>query len=70
VFGKETAGLPDSVLRAHPYRCVTIPMLPGERSLNLACSVVAAMSEATRQAVSRGDRLIDSQGRLARPDGP
>ncbi|MFT5423355.1 MAG: tRNA (cytidine/uridine-2'-O-)-methyltransferase [Phycisphaerales bacterium] len=65
VFGKETAGLPAQILDAHPDRCVTIPMLPGERSLNLACTVVAALSEAMRQAVARGDRTLDASGRLA-----
>ncbi|MFG0304913.1 MAG: tRNA (cytidine(34)-2'-O)-methyltransferase [Phycisphaerales bacterium JB040] len=64
VLGKETAGLPDEVLRAHPDRCVCLPMLPGERSLNLACAAVAVMSEAARQCLARGDRTLDDRGRL------
>ena len=65
VFGRESAGLPAEILEAHPDRCVTIPMLPGERSLNLSCTVVAALSEAMRQALARGDRTLDPAGRLA-----
>ena len=65
VFGKETSGLPARILDAHPDRCLTIPMLPGERSLNLSCTVVAALSEAARQALARGDRTLDDRGRLA-----
>lgn len=67
VFGRESAGLPNAVLSAHPERCLTLPMLPGERSLNLACTVVATLSEAVRQAVARGDRALDASGRISNP---
>lgn len=37
VFGRETKGLPDALLRAHPDRALRIPIRPGTvRSLNLA----------------------------------
>jgi|ERR1700733_2526348 len=37
VFGKETAGLPQSLLDAHPDRALRIPMRPGAvRSINLS----------------------------------
>lgn len=37
VFGKETAGLPDALLAAHPERALRIPMRPGAvRSINLS----------------------------------
>ena len=49
VFGKETKGLPESMLLAHPERCIRIPMLPGRRSLNLANSVAVAAYEVLRQ---------------------
>jgi tRNA (cytidine/uridine-2'-O-)-methyltransferase len=40
VFGKETAGLPDDVLRAHPDRALRIPMRSGAvRSINLSTAV-------------------------------
>ncbi len=44
LFGKETAGLPESLLHAHPQACLTIPMKnPNVRSLNLATSVGIVM---------------------------
>ncbi len=44
LFGKETAGLPESLLKAHPDNCLTIPMVnPHVRSLNLATSVGIVM---------------------------
>ncbi|HWS99515.1 MAG TPA: tRNA (cytidine(34)-2'-O)-methyltransferase [Pyrinomonadaceae bacterium] len=50
VFGRETRGLPEDVLRANWERCLTIPMLnPRVRSLNLATSVAVVLYEALRQ---------------------
>jgi tRNA (cytidine/uridine-2'-O-)-methyltransferase len=50
VFGRETAGLPETVLRANWDRCLTIPMLNKKvRSLNLAVSVGIVVYEALRQ---------------------
>ncbi len=44
LFGKETAGLPEWLLKAHPQACATIPMKnPHVRSLNLATSVGIVM---------------------------
>jgi tRNA (cytidine/uridine-2'-O-)-methyltransferase len=50
IFGPETRGLPEAVLRANPDRCLTIPM-PNRnvRSLNLATSVGIVLYEAIRQ---------------------
>lgn len=48
-FGKETAGLPHSLLRAHPERCVRLPMVEDARSLNLANTVAVVTYEALRQ---------------------
>ena len=50
VFGPETRGLSDAVLRANSERCLTIPM-PNRnvRSLNLATSVGIVLYEALRQ---------------------
>jgi tRNA (cytidine/uridine-2'-O-)-methyltransferase len=40
VFGRETRGLPESILKENSDRCLTIPMPnPRVRSLNLATSV-------------------------------
>jgi tRNA (cytidine/uridine-2'-O-)-methyltransferase len=50
VFGRETRGLPEELLRANPERCLTIPMLnPKVRSLNLATCVAIVLAEALRQ---------------------
>lgn len=52
VFGRETKGLPESLLLAHPDRVVTIPMKAETRSLNLATSVGIGLFEALRQTRS------------------
>lgn len=50
VFGRETRGLPEELLRANWERCLTIPMLnPNVRSLNLATAVAIVLYEALRQ---------------------
>ncbi|MCM3872966.1 MAG: tRNA (cytidine(34)-2'-O)-methyltransferase [Pyrinomonadaceae bacterium] len=50
IFGRETAGLPEDVLRENWDRCLTIPMLnPKVRSLNLAMSVGIVVYEALIQ---------------------
>lgn len=50
VFGRETRGLPEELLRSNWDHCVTIPMLnPNVRSLNLANAVAIALYEALRQ---------------------
>src|SRR5215210_1080380 len=57
VFGPETRGLPEQLLRANWERCLTIPMPnPRVRSLNLATSVGIVLYEALRQtgALRRG----------------
>jgi tRNA (cytidine/uridine-2'-O-)-methyltransferase len=48
VFGRETQGLPESVLAAHESDCITIPMA-STRSLNLATAVAIVLFEAVRQ---------------------
>jgi tRNA (cytidine/uridine-2'-O-)-methyltransferase len=48
VFGRETRGLPEALLRANPERSLTIPM-HGTRSLNLATAVAIVLFEAVRQ---------------------
>ena len=51
VFGPETAGLPEAVLEEFPPDCrVRLPMVPGNRSLNLSNAVAVAVYEAWRQA--------------------
>ena len=48
VFGRETKGLPEPLLRANADRLLTIPM-HGTRSLNLATAVAIVLFEAVRQ---------------------
>ncbi len=48
VFGRETKGLPEPLLRAYADRLITIPM-HGTRSLNLATAVAVVLFEAVRQ---------------------
>ena len=49
MFGKESAGIPEEILVEHPDSCIRIPMMPGERSLNLSNSVSIVLFEALRQ---------------------
>ncbi len=49
LFGKETKGLPEELLLAHPEACVRIPMEGQIRSLNLSNSVAIAVYEVLRQ---------------------
>ncbi|MEG1686512.1 MAG: tRNA (cytidine(34)-2'-O)-methyltransferase [Angelakisella sp.] len=48
VFGREDAGLPESLLVRHPDDCVRIPMRGGLRSLNLSNAVAVGVYEALR----------------------
>ena len=48
VFGPETRGLPESMLRRHAEHSLTIPM-QGTRSLNLATAVAIVLFESVRQ---------------------
>ena len=53
VFGRETKGLPASLLASHPETTLTIPMTEGTRSINLATSVGIVLYEAQRQLHGR-----------------
>jgi len=48
IFGRETKGLPESLLASNSDNCITIPM-HGTRSLNLATAVAIVLFEAVRQ---------------------
>ena len=49
MFGKESAGIPEEILKDHPNECVRIPMIGETRSLNLSNSVAIVLYEALRQ---------------------
>lgn len=61
VFGRETRGLPESLLERVYDRCLRIPMVPGARSLNLSNSVAIVLYEALRQ---QGFQGMDVEGSL------
>jgi len=49
IFGKETKGLPEALLKANREMCIRIPMDEEARSLNLSNSVAIVIYEALRQ---------------------
>jgi tRNA (cytidine/uridine-2'-O-)-methyltransferase len=50
VFGSETRGLDDAVREHFPSeQCLRLPMIPGQRSLNLSNAVAISVFEAWRQ---------------------
>lgn len=49
VFGKESYGIKETILKAHYENCIRIPMLKDRRSLNLSNSVAIILYEALRQ---------------------
>ncbi len=61
VFGCETKGLPESLLKRVYDRCIRIPMIKEARSLNLSNSVAVILFEALRQQQFRG---LKDQGSL------
>ncbi|MCD8196676.1 MAG: tRNA (cytidine(34)-2'-O)-methyltransferase [Lachnospiraceae bacterium] len=63
MFGKESAGLPEELLRDNQERAIRIPMNPDIRSLNLSNSVAIVLYEALRQQDFRGMQLA---GKLTR----
>lgn len=55
VFGRESVGLPETLIAANAEHCLTIPMNPGTvRSLNLSTSAGIVVYEAVRQLAKRG----------------
>ena len=69
VFGKETRGLPAEILESHADRAVTLPMAPGERSLNLATAVAAVIYVAlgrVRNLAESGNSVQPSANRTDR----
>jgi tRNA (cytidine/uridine-2'-O-)-methyltransferase len=55
VFGRETKGLPESLLLSEAESCLTIPMSAKARSLNLATAVAIVLFEGVRQLHCHGD---------------
>ncbi len=61
MFGKESAGIPETLLVENEENCVRIPMIGDIRSLNLGNSVAVVLYEALRQNGFAGMNL---EGRL------
>ncbi|MDR1464580.1 MAG: tRNA (cytidine(34)-2'-O)-methyltransferase [Oscillospiraceae bacterium] len=68
LFGKETAGLPEPLLLAHPERAVRIPMISAARSLNLSNAAAVAAYEVSRQWGYPG--LLGENGYLWEENAP
>ena len=49
VYGREDAGLPESLLKVNPDSCVRLPMREEARSLNLSNTVAIGVYEVLRQ---------------------
>lgn len=63
VFGKETKGLPEELLKDNKESCLRIPMVGETRSLNLSNSVAIAVYEGLRQNDYKG---FKTEGQLHR----
>ncbi len=49
VFGKETAGLPEKIMKKYDQKCFRIPMVKEARSLNLSNAAAIVVYEAFRK---------------------
>ncbi len=63
MFGKESAGIPEEILKENPDTAVRIPMVGDTRSLNLGNSAAIILYEALRQ---NGFEQMKLQGNLTR----
>ena len=68
VFGCETKGLPETLLKSVYDKCIRIPMRPEARSLNLSNSVAVVLYEALRQQHFQG--LSQAGGLTGRREEP
>lgn len=59
IFGPETRGLPDSILKREPKHNIRIPMYHEARSLNLSNSVAIILYEALRQLDFEGLKKVN-----------
>ena len=64
MFGKESAGIPEEILREHEDSCVRIPMIGETRSLNLSNAVAIVAYEALRQLDFCGMKMKGELHRL------
>ncbi len=67
VFGRESAGLPDSIHEGYEDQRVCVPLVVGERSLNLSTCVAIVVYEAIRKMIGSGEVAVNRAGRLVDP---
>ncbi len=65
IFGKETKGLDEKLLKENKESCIRIPMINDARSLNLSNSVAIVLYEALRQNDYLG---LETKGKLTKFD--
>ena len=63
MFGKESGGIPEEILKDYKETCVRIPMAGDTRSLNLSNSVAIVLYEALRQ---NNFKRLNTEGDLHR----
>lgn len=64
VFGKESVGLPRDLLNAHPGQCLSIPIAPDERSLNLSTACAVVIYTCINTFIRNGHLQTSPDGRL------
>jgi tRNA (cytidine/uridine-2'-O-)-methyltransferase len=62
IFGKETKGLDESLLKDNYDKCIRIPMIDEARSLNLSNAAAVILYEALRQ---NGFKTLIKEGKLS-----
>ena len=69
MFGKESGGIPEEILKEYADCCVRIPMIGETRSLNLSNSVAILLYEALRQNQFAHMKLQGNLHRLSWDEG-
>ncbi len=68
MFGKESGGIPEEILKRNPDTCIRIPMQEEMRSLNLSNAAAIVLYEALRQNGFSNMRLQGELHRLSWED--
>lgn len=68
VFGKESVGLPKDLTDAHPDQCLSIPIVPEERSLNLSTACAITLYACIQSQLATSQLAVDNAGRLIQND--
>jgi len=67
VFGRESTGLPESIYAGNEDHRVCVPLIVGERSLNLSTCVAIVVYESIRKMIGSGEVVVNASGRLVDP---